>query len=150
MKIIILQFMVIVAMTFLSCSDKESSVYIKNSSYSECTTIEKTTEAQEGTAYVTINAVSTNTLKIDMYHVLLNCGLKNIESEINCNEGVLIISFTPIGNDVNCLCERQLTYEIGNLQEGQSYDCIIMQENMEYASFKFDFTRDLEKQINLN
>ena len=36
------------------------------------------------------------------------------------------------------------------LQEGQSYDCVIMQENSEYASFKFDFTRDLTQTINLN
>ena len=66
------------------------------------------------------------------------------------NEKVIIIKFTPIGDDANCLCGRQLTYEISNLQEGQSYDCVIMQENSEYASFKFDFTRDLTQTINLN
>mgnify|MGYP005914978811 CR=1 FL=1 len=138
-------------MAFMSCSDKGNDVYLKNSSYSECTTGENKTKAQEeGTAYVTISAINKKTLKIDMYHVLLNCGLKKIESDINYNGKTIIISFTPIGNDTNCLCERQLTYEIGNLQEGQSYDCIIIQENMEYASFKFDFTGDLTKKINLN
>lgn len=151
MKIIILQFMVMIAIIFISCSDTANSVYLKNSSYTECTAGEKTAKTQEEeTGYVAINAVNKNTLKIDMFHVPLNCGLTKIESDINYSEGVIIISFTPIGNDANCLCERQLTYEIGNLQEGQSYDCIIMQENMEYTSFKFDFTRDLAKQINLN
>ena len=85
-----------------------------------------------------------------MYHVQLNCALEKIESNISYNEKVIIIKFTPIGDDANCLCGRQLTYEISNLQEGQSYDCVIMQENSEYASFKFDFTRDLTQTINLN
>ena len=116
MKIIILQFMAIIAMILISCNDKENSVYLKNGSYSECATGKNLTKAQEETAYVE----------------------------------VIIIKFTPIGDDANCLCGRQLTYEISNLQEGQSYDCVIMQENSEYASFKFDFTRDLTQTINLN
>ena len=111
---------------------------------------ENLTKAQEETAYVEISAVNTNTLRVDMYHVQLNCALEKIESSISYNEKVIIIKFTPIGDDANCLCGRQLTYEISNLQEGQSYDCVIMQENSEYASFKFDFTRDLTQTINLN
>lgn len=152
MKIIILPFLVMIAMIFMGCSDKENDVYIKNSTYSECATSKNMTQAQEGEAGSTIalSAVNENTLKVDMYHVLLNCGLERIESEISCNEGVIIIKITPIGISANCLCERQLTYDIGNLQEGQSYDCVIMLENREYASFKFDFTRDFTKEINPN
>ena len=150
MKIIILQIKAIIAMILISCNDKENSVYLKNGSYSECATGKNLTKAQEETAYVEISAVNTNTLRVDMYHVQLNCALEKIESSISYNEKVIIIKFTPIGDDANCLCGRQLTYEISNLQEGQSYDCVIMQENSEYASFKFDFTRDLTQTINLN
>lgn len=76
MKIIILQFMAIIAMILISCSDKENSVYLKNGSYSECATGKNLTKAQEETAYVEISAVNTNTLRVDMYHVQLNCALE--------------------------------------------------------------------------
>ena len=41
------------------------------------------TKAQEETAYVEISAVNTNTLRVDMYHVQLNCALEKIESSIS-------------------------------------------------------------------
>ena len=62
MKIIILQFMAIIAMILISCNDKENSVYLKNGSYSECATGKNLTKAQEETAYVEISAVNRNTL----------------------------------------------------------------------------------------
>ena len=105
MKIIILQFMAIIAMILISCNDKENSVYLKNGSYSECATGKNLTKAQEETAYVEISAVNTNTLRVDMYHVQLNCALEKIESSISYNEKVIIIKFTPIGDDANCLCD---------------------------------------------
>ena len=64
MKIIILQFMAIIAMILISCNDKENSVYLKNGSYSECATGKNLTKAQEETAYVEISAVNTNTLRV--------------------------------------------------------------------------------------
>ena len=87
MKIIILQFMAIIAMILISCNDKENSVYLKNGSYSECATGKNLTKAQEETAYVEISAVNTNTLRVDMYHVQLKLRSgKKLESSISYNE----------------------------------------------------------------
>lgn len=151
MKIIILQSMAIIAMILISCSDKENSVYLKNGSYSECATGKNLTKAQEEeeTVHVEINSINDKSLKVDIFHVLLSCGLEEINSNISFNNGVITIRFTTTGGeDTNCLCSRQLTFEVGNLQEGQSYDCVILHGDTEYASFKFDFTKDLKQTIN--
>ena len=82
MKIIILQFMAIIAMILISCNDKENSVYLKNGSYSECATGKNLTKAQEETAYVEISAVNTNTLRHVPCPTELRSGKNRVEYQL--------------------------------------------------------------------
>ena len=105
--------------------------------------------------YIKFSAVNNNTLKVE-HKILLNCCVENIGITLNSEENKITISIT---DDIacNCICPRIVSYEISNLQAGNTYKLTFLKAyshateyyTIEYYTCTLLFSSQVNREIRL-
>jgi len=130
-----------------SCSNEVVKPITSSSvKYSDCKTgiqnvvsktgIQKVVSTSE---YIEYSTAKANVLSLIHYNLPLNCAVKNFSIESKIIADTLKIMYTPIGNDANCICTRDINYSIEELPYAK-YVVKIQLDNLPYATFNLDFT----------
>ena len=103
-------------------SDTENNdIYLKNFELSSCQSRTRATDEyiEYNREYVKFSAVNNSTLKVE-HRIFLNCCVEDPGVIINSEGNEITISIKD-GISCNCGCPIMVNYEIGNLQENNTY-----------------------------
>ena len=132
----------LVWMLSISCQSDENSTeksLLQNLSYTECAKELKSVFDDE---YAECSFRDAHTMHVILYNTKINCGVTNIKGTANLNENNIIsITLQTIGESANCICDRNISFDINKLTTGVDYAIQIKELSI---SFNISFREDME------
>lgn len=128
-------------MLSFSCQSDENSTdksLLQNLSYTECAKGFKSVFDNE---YAECSFIDAHTMHVTLHNVNINCGVSDIKGMANLGENdVISITLQTTGESANCICDRNISFEINRLTAGIDY---VIQIKELSVSFEISFREDM-------
>ncbi|MBC5634911.1 hypothetical protein [Parabacteroides hominis] len=132
---------ILTGMLSFSCQNDENYAdkpLLQNLSYTECAKGLKSVFDNE---YAECSFIDAHTMHVTLYNANINCGVTNIKGIANLDENnVISITLQTTGESANCICDRNISFDINKLTTGVEYTIQIKELSI---SFKVSFKEDM-------
>ena len=135
-----------------ACGEKENTEpFLDNVTYSLCNNVQQNSLValqdgilQNGIKYTTLN---NQTLQIEQW-LVINCCCERISVEMLSNENDIVIDVCDYGNQCNCPCQGNVSYNVSGLQKGTTYSFTFKRNDDVRYTTSITFTDGLNQTIN--